>query len=103
QISSMGGVEELNWPLLAVGLLLVALGALVPGTQPTAVTTLIVIGSSLSAGAALAPAYRELEIGPTKFRMARDEVDAEMPPPWMVAQVKTLSEIARRVTGDPML
>ncbi len=99
----MSGIEELNLPLLAVGLLLVALGALVPGTQPTAVTTLIVVGSSLSAVAVLAPAYRELEIGPTKFRMARDDPDLEAPPPWMVAQVETLSEIARWVTGDPTL
>jgi hypothetical protein len=80
---------------------MVAIGALVPGTQPTAVTALIVTGSSLTVIAVLTPVYREFEIGLTKFRFARG--DTEAPPPWMVAQVPTLSSIARWVVGDPEL
>lgn len=101
QIGSAFGLEGLNLPLLAVGLLMVGLGALVPGTQPKAVTALIVTGSSLTALGVLAPIYREFEISLTKFRVARG--DEELPAPWMVAEAETLSSIARLVLGEPEL
>jgi hypothetical protein len=80
---------------------MVALGALVPGTQPQAVTGLIVAGSSLTVLAVLAPVYREFEIGPTKFRLSRG--DSEPPAPWVVAEAENLANVARWVLGESEL
>lgn len=101
QIGSVVGLEELSWPLLALGLLMIGIGVAVPGTQPEAVTVLILAGSSLSAIAILSPIYREFEVGLTKLRFAR--ADTEPPAPWMVAGADTLVNIARWASGDPEL
>ena len=90
-----------NWRLFIVGALLIVLGVAVPGTQPEAVTGLILVGSGLTAIAMLAPAYREIEIGLTKFRLNRGE--SEAPAPWLVAEADTMVGIARRTLGDAAL
>jgi hypothetical protein len=91
----------LSWPLLTLGLLMIGLGVVAPGTQPKAVTVLILAGSSLSAIAVLHPIYREFEIGLTKLRFARR--DTGVPAPWMVAEAETLASIARWALGDSEL
>jgi hypothetical protein len=98
EIGSAVGLEELSWPLLTLGLLMIGLGVIAPGTQPKAVTALILAGSSLSAIAVLHPIYREFEIGLTKLRFARRDTGA--PAPWMVAEAETLTGIARWALGD---
>lgn len=101
QIGGAIGLEGLSWPLLALGLLMIGLGVVAPGTAPEAVTVLILAGSSLSAIAILSPIYREFEIGLTKLRFARG--DTEVPAPWLVAKAETLTNIARWALGDPQL
>jgi hypothetical protein len=80
---------------------MICVGVVFPGTQPEAVTVLILAGSSLSAIALLSPVYREFEIGLTKLRFARG--DSGTPEPWMVAEVETLVKIGRWALGDPDL
>jgi hypothetical protein len=98
EIGSAVGLEEMSWPLLTLGLLMIGLGVVAPGTQPKAVTALILAGSSLSAIAVLHPIYREFEIGLTKLRFARR--DTGVPAPWMIAEAETLTGIACWALGD---
>lgn len=86
-------------PLVALGAGLLSLGILVvPGTQEAAATVLVFLGSAFAAVGVVSPSFSEMELSPTKFRLARGEVVA--PQPWMIAEAEILSGIARKVLGD---
>lgn len=89
----------MNWPLAIVGVAMIVAGVAFPGTQRQAVVALIVVGAGLVAAGALAPQYKQLEIGLQGVKMSRDDGEP-LPAPWLAAEAETLSGIARLVLGE---
>jgi hypothetical protein len=99
RMSASSGLAEVIWPLVIVGVAMIAAGAAAPGTHGQAVVLLIVFGSGLVVAGALATRYKQLEIGLQGIKVSRDDGQA-MPMPWLVAEAETLSGVAQLVLGD---
>jgi hypothetical protein len=95
-------LEEANGYLLVLGVGMIGLGVLIPGTRSGTVSLLITLGAAIAVVGILSPRFSQLEIKPLGIKMGRDS-GAPMPLPWLAAEAETLDRIAKLVLGDHTL
>lgn len=87
-----------RWLVMLLGIVMIGLGALVPGTHSQAIAALVIVGAGLFVVGALFPLFKEAEIGLKGFRITQGEkADAA---PWLKAEETTLGRVAELVLPD---
>jgi hypothetical protein len=87
-----------RWLVMLLGIVMIGLGALVPGTHSEAIAVLVLVGAGLFVVGALLPWFKEVEIGLKAFRLTqRDQIDAA---PWLKAEETTLGRVAELIIPD---
>lgn len=87
-----------RWLVMLLGIAMIGLGALVPGTHSQAIAVLVIAGTGVFVIGALLPRFKEAEIGLKGFRLTFGE-KAEAAP-WLKAEESTLGRIAELVLPD---
>jgi hypothetical protein len=87
-----------RWLVMLLGLVMIGIGSLVPGTHSQAIAVLIVIGAGLFVVGALLPWFKEAEVGVKSFRIIRGE-KAEATP-WLKTEETALGRVAELVLPD---
>jgi hypothetical protein len=83
---------------MLLGVAMIAVGALVPGTHSQAIAALVVVGAGLFVVGALFPLFKEAEIGVKGFRITQGEKSAAAP--WLKAEETALGRVAELVLPD---
>jgi|SRR5215212_1012846 len=91
--------EGARWLVVALGIGMIILGAVVPGTHSEAVAALVIVGAGLVVVGALLPRFKEAEITLKGFRLTQDAKPEASP--WLIAEEKALSRVAELVLPDP--
>lgn len=91
--------SEVNWPLLILGVGMIAAGLVAPGTHTEVIMALLALGAGLVVAGALASEFRHLEIGLKGVTLNRGDAEA-VPVPWLAAEAETLRGIAQLVLGN---
>lgn len=92
-------LEEANGYLLVLGVGMIGLGVLLPGSQSGTVSLLITLGAAIAVAGILSPRFSQLEIKPLGIKVGQDS-GGPMPLPWLAAEAETLNQIAKLVLGN---
>ena len=87
-----------RWLVMLLGIVMIGLGSLVPGTHSEAIAVLVLVGAALFVVGALLPWFKEVEVGLKAFRLIqKEQVDAA---PWLKAEETTLGRVAELIIPD---